>query len=315
MTDGRYRPSALTAAVTGGDVLPSQSAHIPRGAEWIAREAIASAAAGASCVHLHARTEEGRPRADPGLFGEIVARVRESCDVVINLTTGGSPGMTTEERLAGVQAAKPEVVTFNLGTMNYEGFPTPARWPEAAIDWEREVLESSGNGTFVNTLAMLREFAAAAREIGATPELEAYDLGHISMARFLIDEGTLVPPVRIQLVLGVLGGAGHALEDLFVLRERARAILGPDLADLGVAATGYPMQLRHAAVALAFGMDCRVGLEDSLRSARDRQAESNRELVDAAAALAGGVGRPIATPTELRERLTSWDPAPIVTPA
>lgn len=305
----RYRPSALTVAVTGGDVLPSQSRYLPKGSKDIAREALVAAQMGATSVHLHARDDQGRPSASRQLFTEIVDQVRSESDVVINVTTGGAPGMTLEERLAGMQATHPDIATFNLGTMNFESFPTPARWPKFESEWEREHVEStSGSATFVNTLSMLREAAAAAREVGATPELEAYDLGHLHMARFLIDEGTLVAPVRIQLVLGVLGGAGNDLEDLFALRDRALQILGPDLADLGVAGLGYPMQFRHAAVALGLGMDCRVGMEDSLRVRRDRQAESNGDLVDVAIQLAGLLGRPIATPAELRERLTPWGP-------
>lgn len=302
----RYRPVALTAAITGGDVLPSQSPHIPRGAEGIAREAIAAARAGATSVHLHARDDEGRPSADADLFSRIVEQIRSEVDVVINITTGGAPGMSIEERLVGVAAVKPEIATFNLGTMNYEGFPTKERWPAVESDWERELLESSGNGTLVNTLADLRYVATTLKEVGVTPELEAYDLSHIGMARFLIDEGTLQGPVRMQLVLGVLGGAGNAVEDLFVLRERARAILGDDLADLGVAGLGYPNQFRHAAIALAAGMDSRVGLEDSVRLERDRLAESNAQMVQVAVELAARMGRPIATPGELRARLTAW---------
>lgn len=304
----RYRPSALTTAVTGGDVLPSQSPYIPRGAKNIAEEALRAARLGSSSVHLHARDEDGRPSASPQLFVEMVEQIRSQSDVVINVTTGGAPGMTLEQRLAGMQASEPDIATFNLGTMNYEGYPTPARWPAVHTEWERDLIEtSSGNGTFINTLAMLRDAAAAAREVGATPELEAYDLGHLHMARFLIDEGTLIAPVRIQLVLGVLGGAGNDLEDLFALRGRALQILGPDLADLGVAGLGYPMQFRHAAVALGLGMDCRVGMEDSLRSRRDKQAEGNADLVQVAVNLADLVGRPIATPDQLRSRLTRWD--------
>jgi uncharacterized protein (DUF849 family) len=302
----RYRPSALTAAVTGGDVLPSQSPYIPCGVEAIAAEAVASAQAGATAVHLHARELDGKPTSDPSQFAEIAAAIREQCDVVVNVTTGGAPKMTTEERLAGIEAVMPDIATFNLGTMNFESFPDPARWPSVGSDWERQILESTGNGVFVNTLAMLREFAAAARDLGVTPELEAYDLGHIAMARHLIEEGVLQPPVRVQLVLGVLGGAGNALEDLVVLRERAMRILGEDLGDLGVAAMGFPMQFRHAATAFAFGMDVRVGLEDNLRVARDRLARSNTELVDAAVKLAEAVARPIAAPAELRARLTRW---------
>jgi uncharacterized protein (DUF849 family) len=256
----RYRSSVLTAAITGGDVLPSQSPYIPCGVEKIVEEAVAAAQAGATCVHLHARDTEGRPSADPAAFAEIAAGVRERTDAVINITTGGSPGMTIDQRLAGIEAARPEVATFNLGTMNYEGFPVPARWPSVNSDWEHEILNKSGTGVFVNTLDSLRAVAAALREFNIVPELEAYDLGHLAMARFLIEEGTLQGPVRVQLVLGVLGGAGSDIEDLFVLRERARQILGDDLADVGVAGLGFPTQFRHAAVAFAAGMDCRVGL-------------------------------------------------------
>ena len=312
--DDRYRPSALTAAVTGGDVLPSQSPHIPRGVDGIADEAIRAAAAGVSSVHLHARDETGRPSASPELFSDIVAKIRANTDVVINISTGGAPGMTLDERLAGLRAVRPDIATFNLGTMNYETFPDPGRWPSVRSDWEQAVLEGSGNGTFTNTLAMLREAAAAAREAGTTPELEAYDLGHLSMARFLVDEGTLVPPVRVQLVLGVLGGAGHHLDDLVMLRQRARTILGPDLADLGVAAVGFPMQFRHVAVALAYGMDCRVGLEDSLRVRRGEVAVSNVDQVTVATGLADRLARPVATPDQLRARLTRWDSPGSTTP-
>src|SRR5690606_3021500 len=99
------------------------------------------------------------------------------------ITTGGSPGMTLDEKLNAMLAGEPDICTFNLGTMNYELFPDPQRWPTVNSDWEREIIESSGNNTFVNTLAMMRDAAAAARDGGVTPELEAYDLGHLHMAR------------------------------------------------------------------------------------------------------------------------------------
>jgi uncharacterized protein (DUF849 family) len=299
----RYRQSAITCAVTGGDVLPSQAPFLPKGADHIAREAVAAARAGATAVHLHARSDDGRPSADPALFADIAERIRAECDVVINVTTGGTVGMTPDERLAGVVAAKPEIATFNLGTINYIGFPTPARWPKVETDWERQVLESSSSSMFVNTLDDLRRFASILHEAGIKPELEAYDAGHLSMARFLVEEGTLEPPLRVQLVLGVLGGADNSVDHIFHLRSLAYHTLGEHLGSLGLAATGYPMQLRGAAIALACGMDCRVGMEDSIRVHRDRIAESNVEFVEAAVTVATRVGRPIATPTQLRADL------------
>jgi uncharacterized protein (DUF849 family) len=300
---GRYDSVALTAAITGGDTLPSQSPHIPRGAEAIIAEAVKAATAGATCVHLHARDADGKPTSSGTVFERMARGIREQCDVVLSFSTGGALGMSVEERLEGMHAGRPEIATLNLGTMNYEGYPSPERWPKVSADWERKVLERSGEGVFVNTLKTIRAFAAAMRQLGVTPELEAYDLGHLSMARFLIDEGTLSPPVRVQLVLGVVGGAGSSLDDLFLLKQAAHRLLGRDLGSLGVAAMGYPMEFRHVAVALSEGMDCRVGLEDSLRLRRSVLATSNAELVGVAVQLAELVGRPIASPAEFRKSL------------
>ena len=299
----RYEPAVITAAITGGDVLPSQSPHIPCGPEAIIEEAVAAAAAGATCLHLHGRESDGQPSGRAELLAEIAEGIRARTSAVLNFTTGGSPTMGVEERLAALEAAKPEIATFNLGTMNYESFPTRSRWPEVEHDWERAVLEESGRGIFRNTLDSLRRFAEAFRALGVTPELEAYDMGHIATARFLLDEGTLEPPVRLQLVLGVFGGAGNALEDMVAMVQAAQRILGDELGALGVAGTGFPMEFRCAALALGWGMDCRVGLEDNLRVRRDRKATSNAELVAVAVQLAELLGRPVATPDALRAEL------------
>jgi uncharacterized protein (DUF849 family) len=306
----RYQSVALTAAITGGDVFPSLSPAVPVGVDAIVDSAVGAAEAGASCVHVHAREPSGRPTGAPATFAAIAKGIRERSDVVISFSTGGAPGMPEDERIAGLEAGQPEIATFNLGTMNYESWPTRSRWPATDVPWERAVLERSGEGVFLNTLDQMRRLATRCRELGIAPELEAYDLGQLSMARFLIDEGTLEPPVRVQLVLGVLGGAGNDLDDLFTLVQAARRILGTDLASIGVAATGYPMQLRHCAAGLGMGLDCRVGLEDSLRVRRDRHAASNAELVEVAVRLAATLGRPLATPAELRASLGPWVPQP-----
>jgi uncharacterized protein (DUF849 family) len=129
------------------------------------------------------------------------------------------------------------------------------------------------------------------------------------MARFLIDEGTLTAPVRVQFVLGVLGGAGSSPHELFALREAADRILGPDLAAVSVAGVGYPAQLRLGAIAAASGMDVRVGVEDNLRIRRRRQAADSAELVAAAVAIADRLERPITTPEQLRAVLAAARPA------
>ncbi|BDY32919.1 BKACE family enzyme [Mycolicibacterium mageritense] len=301
-----YEPVAVTAAVTGGDVLPSQSPAVPCGPEAIAAAAIAAAEAGATSVHLHARELDGKPTASADMFVDIVSAIRASSDVVINVTTGGSVDMTAAERLQGVVATRPDIATLNLGTMNFEGFPTKERWPDVKHQWERDVLANSGRVVFTNTLAMMRDFASTFRDLGVCPELEVYDMGHLNMARFLLDEGTLQGPLRIQFVLGTLGGAGGSIQDLFALEQAAHRILGADLSAISVAAVGYPGQLRMAAVAAAGGFDIRVGIEDNLRIRRRRQAVDSAELVAAAVAIAEQLERPIATPTELRAQLGPW---------
>jgi uncharacterized protein (DUF849 family) len=301
-----YDPVAITAAVTGGDVLPSQSPAVPCGPEAIAKAAIDAAAAGATAVHLHAREIDGRPTGSASMFAQIVDQIRSQCDVVINVTTGGSVDMTATDRLQGVIATRPDIATLNLGTMNFEGFPTKERWPEVQHQWERDVLANSGRVVFTNTLAMMRDFAATFRDLGVCPELEVYDLGHLNMARFLLDEGTLHGPVRIQFVLGALGGAGNSLHDLFALEQAAQRILGTDLAAVSVAAVGYPAQLRMAAVAAAGGYDIRVGIEDNLRIRRREQAKDSAELVAAAVGIAAQLERNITTPDQLRAQLGPW---------
>jgi uncharacterized protein (DUF849 family) len=302
----RYHPAVVTAAITGGDVLPSQSPHIPCGAERIVAEAVAAAQAGATCVHIHGRELDGQPSGRPELLAEIAEGIRARCDVVLNFSTGGTPGMSEAERLSALAAARPEIATLNIGTMNYELFPVPDRVPEVREEWERAVVDAAGEGVFRNTLGSIRRFASAFRALGVTPEVEAYDLGHIAMARFLLDQGVIEGPIRLQLVLGVFGGAGNALDDLVAMVQSARRILGADLGSLGVAATGFPMEFRCAATALSWGMDCRVGLEDNLRVTRSRYAESNVELVEVALGLAERLGRPVATPQQLRDSLGPW---------
>ncbi len=306
MTRGKYDSVAITAAVTGGDVLPSQSPAIPCSVEEVVAQSVAAVQAGAAVIHLHAREDDGRPSADQARFTDMVQGIREQVDAVISISTGGSPSMNAEERLAGALVTNPELATFNLGTMNYEGYPDPARWPAVNSSWEREVLERSGTVVFKNTLAMLRDFAGMFKERGITPELEVYDMSHLGMARYLIDSGVLEAPVRVQFVLGVLGGAGNDLEDLFQLHSTARRVLGADLGIVGVAATGYPMQFRHAALAAGLGLDVRVGLEDSLRVTRGEKAGSNAELVEVAAQLISLQGRALQTPDEVRADLGPW---------
>ena len=306
MRRGRYDAVALTSAVTGGDVLPSQSPGIPVDPPAIAADAIKAAAAGASCVHLHARDSQGKPTGSGSIFKEIVGAIRSECDVVINITTGGSLEMSVAERLEGMTEARPEIATLNVASMTIESFPDLSRHPDVKNEWERAVLDHAGNNLFKNTMAMVRDFAAAMKENSVTPEVEAYDMGHIALTRFLLDEGTLEPPIRLQLVLGVTGGADSSLETLIAMKNAVERLIGFNEVVLGAASMGFPTQFRGAATALTLGLDLRVGMEDNLRIERKRLAQSNAEQVEKARALATILSREIQTPAELRETLGPW---------
>jgi len=202
--------------------------------------------------------------------------------------------------------ARPEIATLNVASMTIESFPDVSRHPQVKTDWEREVLEFSGNNVFKNTVAMARDFAAAMKDNCVTPEVEAYDMGHIGLTRFLLDEGTLEPPIRLQLVLGVTGGADNSLETLIAMKTAVERTIGSGDVILGAASMGFPAQFRGAAAALTLGLDFRVGMEDNVRIERDRMAQSNADHVEKARSLAATLSRKIQTPEELRALLGPW---------
>src|SRR6266436_5448741 len=142
----------ITCAVTGAIHTPTMSPHLPITPEEIADGAIGAAQAGAAIVHLHAREPaDGRPTQDPRMFMRFLPKIKAASNVVINLTTGGAPTMTVEERLQPALRLKPEVASLNMGSMNFGLFPMLKRFKEFKYDWEREYLESSDSRIFRNT--------------------------------------------------------------------------------------------------------------------------------------------------------------------
>ena len=110
----------VTCAITGAIHTPSMSPHLPVTPDEIAHSAIEAAQAGAAIVHLHARDpNDGRPSQDPELFRRFVPAIKAASDVVINITTGGAPTMTVEERLQPALQLRPELASLNMGSMNF----------------------------------------------------------------------------------------------------------------------------------------------------------------------------------------------------
>jgi len=289
----------ISCAITGGMTVPGQSAAIPITPDQIVESALEANRAGASILHLHVRDpKNGRPVADPELFLEVTSSIREQCDAIVQPTTGGGVGMSIDERARVLSVCRPEMATFNLGSFNFGIFQVKHR--EGMADWETAYLESTRDYVFKNTFADMYRMAAYFRESGTKPEFEAYDVGHIYNLLHLLEAGLVETPLHLQFVLGVLGANGAAPEQLLHMWQTACRLLGTDTFTWSVAGIGYPGEFHLGAVALVLGGHFRVGLEDNLRLALSKRAESNAQLVEKAAALATLLDREVATPAQAR---------------
>ena len=289
----------ISCAITGGMTVPGQSAAIPITPDQIVESALEANRAGASILHLHVRDpKNGRPVADPELFLEVTSSIREQCDAIVQPTTGGGVGMSIDERARVLSVCRPEMATFNLGSFNFGIFQVKHR--EGMADWETAYLESTRDYVFKNTFADMYRMAAYFRESGTKPEFEAYDVGHIYNLLHLLETGLVETPLHLQFVLGVLGANGAAPEQLLHMWQTACRLLGTDTFTWSVAGIGYPGEFHLGAVALVLGGHFRVGLEDNLRLALSKRAESNAQLVEKAAALATLLDREVATAAQAR---------------
>ena len=297
------KPVIITCAVTGSLTVPSQSSAIPVTPEEIIDAAEAAHQAGAACVHVHVRDpESGRPTPDPQLFGEVIRGIAERCDVVIVPTTGGGPGQSMAERARVLTEHRPEMASFNAGSLNFGAFPTLRRGTEGFKQWELDYLEGTRDYVFRNSFKEMEDLLPLFAEARTKPEIEAYDVGHLHNLHYLLRSGALAGPLHIQFVLGVLGGNAAHVEQLVHMHRTARDLFGQEFT-WSVAGIGYPGEFHLAAVALTMGGNIRVGLEDNLLIAPGRLAASNSELVRRAVGLAELLDRPVASSDQARELL------------
>ena len=293
------RKVIITCAVTGSIHTPSMSPHLPVTAEEIADAAVGAAQAGAAIVHLHARDPEtGLPDQSPQRFEPFLKIIKQRSDCVVNITTGGAPTMTIEERLKPVATFKPEVASLNMGSMNFGLFPMLERFREFSHDWERPYLEGSRDRIFKNTFVDIENILTTCAENGTRFEIECYDIGHLYTLAHFVERGLVKPPFFVQSVFGILGGIGPHPEDVMHMKRTADRLFGNDYR-WSVLGTGRN-QMPIAAIAAANGGNVRVGLEDSLWIGPGRFARSNAEQVLKIREIIEGLGLEVATPAEAR---------------
>lgn len=281
----------ITAAVTGSLTTRDHNINIPYTPEEIAGAAIDSCKAGAAIVHLHVRDPAtGRPVQKIELFREVIRAIREECDVIINTSTGGGPGMTLEERigiipaLSGDPKLKPEMASLNCGSVNFGMLHGKKR------EWVLNTVQ-------MNPWDGMLHFADTMKQYGVKPELEIYEAGMINNALVLLSLDALKMPLQFQFVLGVLGALQATVENLIFLKNSI-----PQGATWSVCAAGMDI-FAIGPVAIASGGNVRVGFEDCVHIAKGVLAESNAQMVAKMARLSKEMGRDIATPGEARQIL------------
>jgi len=281
----------LTCAVTGaGDTVDKHPA-IPVTPRQIAEAAIEAARAGAAIAHLHVRDPKtGKAARDPALYREAVGIIRASgVDIVINLTAGmggdyffdpanpRTAGPKSDmangvERVAHVEELRPEICTLDCGSLNF------------------------GDGAFLATADILREMAQRIQAAGVKPEIEAFELGHIWLAKQLIKEGLIDAPPLFQLCLGIPWGAEATTDALLSMRNHL-----PEGANWAGFAIGR-LQMAFVAQAALLGGHARVGLEDNIWLDKGVPA-SNGQLVSRAREILERMGARVLTPAEARVKL------------
>lgn len=296
----------ITIAPTGSLTVPTQTPYLPITPEQIADEAIAAAKAGAAIAHIHARDpKDGKPSSDLKIMELILTRIKEQSDVILCLTTGGAPGFTLQQRYAPVSKFKPELASFDMGSLDISIHPIAERVKDEdwKYPWEKEHVLRTRDYVFKNTWADFEGASKIFKENDTMPEFGIYDVGHLYNLRFLIRRGFIQPPLQMNFVLGALGTIGGSVEDIAHLKNTADRLFGADTYHWGVIGAGYPLAFHAGAVAIVMGGGVRVGMEDNIFIERKGLAKSNAELVEKVVRIAKELGMEIATPYEARSML------------
>ena len=297
------RKVIITCASTGSIHTPTMSEYLPLTPKQIAEQSIAAAEAGAAILHLHARDpEDGRPTPDPDVFMQFLPPIKEACDAVINITTGGGHGMSVDERLAAPLRIKPEMSSLNMGSMNFGLYPLLARFEQWKHDWEPEYLEKSRDFIFRNTFADVEYILEhVGRGCGTRFEFECYDVGHLYTLAHFLDRGLIEPPLFVQTIFGIHGGIGPEPENLMHMRRTADRLFGSQYIWSVLGAGRHQFGL--VTMGAILGGHVRVGLEDNLYIAQGQLAESNAQQVAKIRSILEALSLDVASSADARAML------------
>lgn len=269
------RKVIVTAALTGAVTTKKDNPNLPTQPEEIAASALACCDAGASAVHIHVRDDNDAASMRFDKFAQTVKLIRDAgSPLVLNLTSSGGQGFSWEERIRPFRELKPELASFDAGTMN---------WLNSVVFMnEPEFLELCG-----------KEMIAA----GVKPEIEIFDIGMLNTAKYYIRKGIIQEPAHFQLCLGAAGGMEATTENLLYLVNHLPEKCTWSAFGIGKGANEIMM------AALALGGNVRVGLEDNVYYNKGQLAESNQQFVARVKRIVEELGKTVATPDEARQIL------------
>lgn len=273
MTNDLKGKVILTVAPTGSSTTREQNPHLPLTPKEIAEETYRCWQAGASVVHLHVRDENGNASMNYDVFQEAVQRIRDKCDIVINMTTAGGFGVPDDDRIRPLNLM-PDMATMDAGSMNV-----------------------SRDFVFHNSIAFLEKLGRRTQELRIKPEIEVMDTGMVYTALRLIEQGYIQRPPHFQFVLGMANGMAATVDNLVYMKN----LLPPDAtwSAFGIGRNHLPILM----ASIALGGHVRVGMEDNVYLTAGERATSNVQFVERTRKIIELNNKSVATPDEVRRML------------
>lgn len=288
-------PVVICCAISGAIANRDQCPAIPYTPAEYAAEARRIVDEGGVHIHIHARKPTGEPSYDAEDFVAIRTAIEDEIGdaAIINFSTG-TIGVSVEQRVAYLEAGRPEVAALNMGSLNYAKY-SPRR-KAFVFDF-----------VFQNPFSEILELLEAMNRLGIKPEHECFDIGHVGSLAPLIEMGVLRTPVHADFVMGVTGGIPPTARNLAAMADNLAEIAGGPH-HWGVIGIGR-IQWTMLAAALALGGSIRAGLEDNLYLPDGTMARSNGDLIAKAREMTVDAGRRPATVEEARAMLGILAPA------
>lgn len=273
------RKVIITCALTGGVQNKSANPNLPEQPEEIAQQAYECFNEGCAIAHIHARDKEGKPTGDSEVFKEIHNAIRSKCNMILQDSTGGGPGLTFEQRLSCLDAA-PEMASLNLGSM-------------------LRTIGSSAGTVWINPRSELERFAQEMLNRNIKAEMEIYHHGMLREMNNFISKGLVKKPYYVNFVMGMVyqGAVDATPANLISLIQ-----LLPSDTIFNCCAVGAP-QLQITTLSVLMGGHARVGMEDNIYLSKGVLAQSNAQLVSRSVRIIRELGYEIASPEEARETL------------